>query len=126
MFPWIKKVRRFLDQKKFAGITHYPWGGSFIYALIAAGIVAIYVMFDEPTDEIRPARAFVEAAGLTLYSVRKGKVLEPFDWTQEERVDYFVAASSEQVARSFVEGMWQRNSIRGRTLSLLRRARLAW
>ena len=77
--------------------------------MLAAGVLDAYVMPGEPTDEIRPGRAFVEAADLCLYSVTEGGVLRLFRWTQRSRVTFFIAAPNRQLARSVVDGIWKKD-----------------
>lgn len=105
--PWVMMVQDYLSQEQFAGITHYSWGGSFIYALIAAGVVSVYLMPREPTDEIRPARALVGAADLCVYSVTQGGILRLFRWSQKRRVTFFIAAPNRKLAESVVNGIWK-------------------
>jgi len=107
--PWFMMVQDYLGRERFAGITHYSWGGSFVYALLAAGVFSIYIMMREPTDEIRPGRAFVAAAGLCLYSVTEGGVLRLFTWAQKKRVTFFIAAPNRELAQSVVDGIWGRD-----------------
>ena len=106
LMPWILMVSGHFAQERFRGITHYSWGGSFVYALLAAGVIEVYIMPGEPTDEIRPGRAFADAANLYLCSVTQGGVLRLFTWSQKRRVTFFVAAANEQLARSVVGGIW--------------------
>jgi len=68
--------------------------------------VWLYIMMNEPTDEIRPGRSFVAAADLCVYSVIEGGILRYFRWSQKRRVTFFVAAANEQLARSVVGGIW--------------------
>jgi len=107
--PWFIMVQDYLGRERFAGITHYSWGGSFIYALLAAGVFSVYIMTREPTDEIRPGRAFVVAAGLRLYSVSEEGALRLFRWTQKSRVTFFIAAPNRELAQSIVDGIWGRD-----------------
>ena len=80
-----------------------------MYALLAAGVLDAYIMPGEPTDEIRPGRAFVEAADLCLYSVTEGGALRLFRWTQRSRVTFFIAAPNRQLASSVVAGIWKKD-----------------
>ena len=103
---WFLVLFGFFGQSRFAGITHYPWGGSSIYALIAAGVVWLYIMVNEPTNEIRPGRSFVAATDLYVSSVVEGGILRYIRWSQKRRVPFFIAAANEQLARSVVGGIW--------------------
>lgn len=104
--PWMMMVASWFGQERFRGVTHYSWGGSFVYALLAAGVFLAYIMVREPTDEIRPGRAFVAAAGLFLASVTETGVLRRFRWAQRRRVRFFIAAANENLARSVIRGIW--------------------
>lgn len=109
--PWMTMVETFFGQEHFRGVTHYGWGGSFVYALLAAGVFHVYIMVREPTDEIRPGRAFVAAAGLFLASVTETGVLRRFRWGQRRRVPFFIAAANEILARSVIRGIWRTQSV---------------
>lgn len=106
--PWFTMVEDYFARQEFAGVTHYSWGGSFVYALLAAGVLQTYIMPKEPTDEIRPGRAFVVAANLFLASVTEAGTLRRFPWGQKRRVSFFIAAANERLARSIIRGIWRK------------------
>ncbi len=79
----------------------YGGGGAYIYALLAAGAVDAYVMFDEPRGEIDPGFPLARAAGCTIVSVdpETGK-WEDYKFEPEkhhQNVPLFIAASTSEV-----------------------------
>lgn len=102
LLPWVRRMRRVIERPENAGVTHVGFGGSFIYALMAAGVVDAYVMRREPTDEILPGIAFVEFADppLRLFEVSRGalKGLEARRLTRAKRIPMFIAAGSDALA----------------------------
>ncbi len=102
--PWFERMGPVLGTPELAGITLREGGGSFIYALLAAGDVDAYVMFGEPVSEIWPGLAFVQAANLSLLSVNPdGTIvaLNPQSWEYQEgaRVPFFIASCTEELGR---------------------------
>lgn len=100
---WQEKAE-ILSEKMPGGIL---WcnGGSCIYHLIAAGQVHAYVMFREPKSEIDPGLAFAHFAPFPVFSV-EGDRLTPYRFVpgrQAERVPFFVAACTEELAREIVQ-----------------------
>ncbi len=78
----------------------YPQGGSFIYALLASGLVNAYVMFDEPRSEIDPGYPIAKAAGCSIVSVDSDGNYKDYQFLpgkQHDKVDLLIAASSPEL-----------------------------
>lgn len=112
--PWFRMVEDYFDQERLAGITHYSWGGSFVYALLTSGVLSAYIMTREPTDEIRPGWAFVAAADLCLCSATEAGILRMFQWSQKSRVTFFIATPNRILAQAIAKGIWGKEGERGR------------
>lgn len=108
---WTSKGGAFL--RKLTGpllgaVRFWPNGGSCIYPWLARGLVHAYVMFEEPRSEIDPGLAFSWAAKFPVYSVGSDGELEPYRFvpgTQADRVPFFVASCSPQLAAEIVHGI---------------------
>jgi fructose-1,6-bisphosphatase/inositol monophosphatase family enzyme len=110
--PWVGRVHKLFEKKELAGVTHYGNGGSFVYALLATGILWAYIMDGqpgEPISEISPGAAFVQSAKLCLLVV-KGSNIRRFNPLSgmEGRVDgIFIAACNEELAWSIAKQLQQ-------------------
>ncbi len=98
--------------KKLTGrlgkVRFWPNGGSCIYPWLARGLVHAYVMFEEPRSEIDPGLAFSWAAQFPVYSVGQDGALEQYQFVpgkQADRVPFFVAACTPQLAAEIVDGI---------------------
>jgi len=123
-FPWVKLVQNLFAQEHLAGVTHYGNGGSFVYALLAAGVLSAYIMDadpGEPISEISPGAGFVEAAGLCLLVVKGGSVrrLSALSGMEGRVKGIFIAACTEELARAIAEGL-QGNLVSSRSKRLAR------
>jgi len=76
----------------------YPQGGSFIYAYLAAGLVDVYVMFNEPRSEIDPGFPIAKAAGCSIVSVDSDGEYKDYEFIpgkQHDKVPLLIAAAPE-------------------------------
>lgn len=110
--PWVLNLNRLFSQEELAGVTHTGNGGAYVYAFLAAGVFSAYIMFGEPTDEITPGAAFVQAAGLQLFAVVDGElksfhpILGPQDaelLDEGGRVEFFIAVPTKGLAEHIVQ-----------------------
>lgn len=128
-FPWVRRVTRLFSRKSLAGITHYGDGGSFVYALLAAGVLTAYIMDrvpGEPISEISPGAGFVESAGLCLLVV-KGRNIKRFNPLSgmEGRVDgIFIAACNEELAWSIAKQL--QSSFWGQIVQMFEKIKSFW
>ncbi len=74
----------------------YPHGGSYIYGLLAEGVIDAYVMFNEPRSEIDPGYTIAERAGCEVVSVNSNGNYENYKFVpgkQHNKVEFLIAAS---------------------------------
>lgn len=105
---WVGKVAGLLNTLvgRFPEVRLWPNGGSCIYPWLARGLVHAYVMFDEPRSEIDPGLAFAWAARYPVFSVQEDGALKPYRFIpgqQSERVPFFVAACTRDLAEEIVK-----------------------
>ncbi len=105
---WMERAGDFVDAlvNRAPDVRVWPNGGSCIYPWLARGTVHAYVMFDEPRSEIDPGLAFAWAAGFPVFSVEKDDALAPYRFVpgkQADRVPFFVAACTEEMAQEIVK-----------------------
>lgn len=60
--PFLRRFAPLIEAMHPKGIL-YPWGGAYIYGLLADGAVDEYVIYNEPHSEIIPGLPFALAAG---------------------------------------------------------------
>jgi len=78
----------------------YPYGGSYIYAFIASGLVDAYVMFSEPRSEIDPGFPIAKRAGCQVVSVDSDGSYQDYQFIpggQHGKVDLLIASSTPEV-----------------------------
>jgi fructose-1,6-bisphosphatase/inositol monophosphatase family enzyme len=83
----------------------YPNGGSFIYAYLAAGIVDVYIMFDEPRSEIDPGFPIAQRAGCKIVSVEPNGSYQDYKFLpdkRDEKVGLLIAAATPQLVEQLV------------------------
>lgn len=104
LLSWVDKMRKLL--KSFPGRLIFPNGGAGIYHMIADGRVHAYVMCNEPRSEIDPGLAFAKAAGFPVVSVNPNGTYDHYDFSpgrQTEKVDFFIAACTEELVQAILE-----------------------
>lgn len=78
----------------------YPYGGSYIYAFLASGLVDAYVMFNEPRSEIDPGFPIAKKAGCQVVSVDSDGNYQDYQFIpgrQHDKVDLLIASSTPEV-----------------------------
>ena len=101
LLPWVEAFRDAASRPEHAGITWHGKGGSFVYALIAAGVFSAYAMPNEPVSEVLPGLAFAEMAGFPVLVREDDGSWVPFDIRNHgllDRVPFLVAACTDQLA----------------------------
>jgi len=100
----------------------YPYGGSFIYAFLASGLVDAYVMFDEPRSEIDPGFPIAKAAGCSVVSVDSDGSYKDYEFIpgrQHDKVDLLIAAATlglrDELIKYYAKKYAEKYSFRPRT-----------
>ena len=84
----------------------YPHGGSYIYALLASGLVDAYVMFNEPRSEIDPGFPIAKKAGCQVVSVDSDGNFQDYKFIpgrQHSKVDLLIATSTPELRNRLIE-----------------------
>ncbi len=78
----------------------YPHGGSYIYGLLASGLIDAYVMFNEPRSEIDPGFPIAKKADCQIVSVDSDGNYQDYQFVpgrQHDKVDLLIATSTPQL-----------------------------
>ena len=103
--PWVERVEQLFSREDLEGTTHTGNGGSFVYSLLAAGVLSAYIMEEEPVSEISPGAAFVQTTDLCLLLVKGGNItkLNPLLGMEGHVEGVLVAACTEELAWDIAE-----------------------
>lgn len=75
--PFLRKFMPLIGDMNPKGIL-YPWGGAYIYGLLADGAVDVYLMFNEPHSEIIPGLPFALDAGCEVMAINPDGTSESY------------------------------------------------
>ncbi len=84
----------------------YPNGGSYIYGLLASGLVDAYVMFDEPRSEIDPGYPIAKNVGCSVVSVNSDGSYKDYEFIpgkQHDKVDLLIATATPELRDELIE-----------------------
>ncbi len=84
----------------------YPQGGSFIYAYLAAGLVDVYVMFNEPRSEIDPGFPIAKTADCSVVMVDSDGNYQDYEFIpgrQHDKIPLLIAAVAPELRDELIK-----------------------
>lgn len=84
----------------------YPHGGSYIYSMLASGLIDAYIMFNEPRSEIDPGFPIAKKAGCQVVSVDSDGKYQDYQFIpggQHGKVDLLIATSTPELRDSLIK-----------------------
>ena len=73
---------------------------------MARGLVDVYLMFDEPNNEVNPGLGFVTQENFCIYEITEGKKLLEYSFKPElndKKIKSFIASTNHKLVEAIID-----------------------